>query len=137
MTAVPDDETADGTALAPVPVRDLLGRACFWLHVAIMVVIVVGWTIPLRAALVFYLVFLPAVALHWRINRNSCVLNNFESLIRSGRWRDPTNREEGKWLLTLVHDVTGLEFTPAQMDGFTYGVLALLWGLGLWHLRGW
>lgn len=131
MTVAPDEEAADIAA----PPRDLLGKACFYLHVAVMVYIVAGWAIP--GALVFYLLFLPAVALHWLVNRNSCVLNNLESLIRTGGWRDPNSREEGQWLLTLTNDVTGLEFTPAQMDAFAYCVLALLWGLGLWHLVGW
>jgi hypothetical protein len=133
MAVAPDDETTDAAAAS----RDLLGKACFTFHFAVMIYIVAGWAIPARAALVFYLVFLPGVALQWQFNKNACVLNNLESWLRSGRWRDPSNREEGQWLLTLVGDVTGLQFTPAQMDAFTYGVLAALWALGLWHLLGW
>ena len=121
----------------PIEGRDLLGHVCFYLHIAIMIYIVLGWAVPANWALMFYLVFVPGVALHWQINKNSCVLNNMESWLRTGSWRDPTSREEGQWLLTLVKDVTGLSFTPAQMDAFTYSVLAVLWGLGLWHLLGW
>lgn len=120
-----------------LPQRDLLGHACFWLHIAVLVYIVAGWALPWRAVLYFYLGFLPAMAIHWQLNRNSCVLNNVESWLRSGRWRDPSNIEEGQWLLTLVNGVTGLAFTPAQMDAINYAALAILWGLGLWHLRGW
>lgn len=114
--------------------RDLLGRVCFATHVVIMLYIVGGWALPTRAALVFYLVFVPAVALHWQLNKNACVLNNVESLIRTGRWRDPANHEEGAWLLTLVRAVTGLTFTPAQMDAFSYAVMAVLWGMAAWRL---
>ena len=133
MAVAPDDETTAAAAAS----RDLLGNVCFYFHFAVMLYIVLGWLLPPRAALVFYLVFLPGVALQWQFNKNACVLNNIESWLRSGSWRDPGNREEGQWLLTLVGDVTGLRFTPAQMDAFTYGVLAVLWGLGLWHLLGW
>ena len=140
MGTAPNEEISDPATLskpAAAAKRDLLGNFCFYFHFAIMIYIVVGWAVPLRAALAFYLAFLPAVALHWQINKNACVLNNIESWLRTGAWRDPNNREEGQWLLTLVRDVTGLEFTPAQMDAFTYCVLAMLWGLGLWHLLGW
>jgi hypothetical protein len=128
MAMTPQKETAR---------RDLLGHACFATHVVIMLYIVGGWAVPARAALIFYLVFVPAVALHWQINKNACVLNNLESLLRTGRWRNPRNHEEGAWLVTLVRDATGLAFTPAQMDAFSYTVMVALWGVGLLHLRGW
>ncbi len=131
MTIAPEEEESGTAAAAP---RDLLGNLCFYFHFAVMIYIVLGWAIPAAAALAFYLVFLPGVALQWMLNKNSCVLNNIESWMRTGAWRDPANREEGQWLLTLVKDVTGLEFTPGQMDVFTYCVLAVLWVAGLSHL---
>ncbi len=119
------------------PGRDALGQSCFLIHLALMLYIVGGWAVPLRALLVFYLLFVPAVALHWQFNKNACVLNNLESLIRTGRWRNPSNREEGAWLLTLVKDATGIALTPGQMDAVSYTVMAGLWALALWHLQGW
>jgi hypothetical protein len=117
--------------------RDALGTVCFVLHFAIMVYIVFGWIAPWSGALIIYVVFLPAVAVQWLFNKNSCVLNNFESLIRTGRWRDSENEEEGAWLLTLARDTIGLRATPAQMDAFIYAVLGLLWALGMAHLFRW
>src|SRR5215469_5739136 len=73
--------------------RDALGNFCFYLHFAVMIYILVGWGAPYRPALLFYLAFLPAVAVQWQFNKNSCVLNNVESLIRTGQWRDPHNKE--------------------------------------------
>ncbi len=139
MAMAPDEEISDAAARPEDAAgkRDLLGNLCFYFHFAVMIAIVLGWVVPVRGVLAFYLAFLPAVALHWRFNKNACVLNNIEAWLRTGRWRDPTSREEGQWLLTLVKDATGLEFTPAQMDAFTYCVMAVLWGLGLWHLLGW
>ena len=114
--------------------RDALGRFCFLLHFAVMIFIVGGWTMWWPRALLFYLAFVPVVALQWQFNRNSCVLNNLESLIRTGAWRDATNGEEGAWLLTLARDVVGLRVPPARMEAFIYVVLLVLWGLGLAHL---
>jgi hypothetical protein len=116
--------------------RDVLGHFCFLLHLGVMLFIVGGWAMPYRGALLFYLVFLPLVALQWQFNNNSCVLNNFESLIRTGRWRDPSNEEEGAWFLSLVKMVLGIEVRPVLMDAFIYVVLAALWAGGLAHLLG-
>lgn len=139
MTLSPDDDVPALATTAPSPLekRDLLGNFCFYLHFAVMIFIVAGWAIPLRPALFFYLVFLPLVALHWQINRNSCVLNNIESYIRYGTWRAEQNAEEGAWLLTLVKNITGIALKPWQMDLVTYGVMALLWVAGLSHLYWW
>ena len=123
----------DGAATDVKSRRDLLGNACFLLHLAIMLYIVFGWLAPFRAALGFYVFFLPAVAVQWLFNKNSCVLNNLESTIRTGRWRTPGNDEEGAWLLTLARATLHLKATPGQMDIFIYFVLALLWSLGLAH----
>jgi hypothetical protein len=134
MTLAPKEH--DAAVPAAQTRRDLLGQACFYLHLVVMLYIVFGWAAPWRGALLFYAAFLPAVATQWLLNKNSCVLNNFESLIRTGRWRDAGNEEEGAWLLTLARDTLGLRATPAQMDAFIYMVLALLWGLGLSHVLG-
>ncbi len=136
-----DDEEAPALASAlpseAAEARDLLGNVCFYLHFAVMIYIVIGWAAPVHAMLVFYLAFLPAVAVQWQFNKNSCVLNNIESLIRYGQWRDPHNKEEGAWLLTLATGLFGYPFKPWQIDAFTYFVLLVLWGAGLSHLLWW
>jgi hypothetical protein len=124
------DEPEPALPEAPLQ-RDLLGNFCFYLHFAVMIYIVLGWLMPWQPLQIFYLVFLPAVAIQWRFNRNSCILNNIESLLRSRRWRDPKNVEEGAWLLTLTRNLLGWQVTPGQMDAFTYVVLVVLWILGL------
>jgi hypothetical protein len=140
MTIADDDESPAAASALPSRVaeaRDALGNFCFYLHFAVMIYIVTGWLVPYRPALLFYALFLPAVVVSWQFNKNSCLLNNIESFIRTGSWRDPHNKEEGAWLLTLVHNVTGLALKPWQMDAFTYFVVALLWGAGLSHLFWW
>ena len=78
--------------------------------------------------------FVPAVVLQWQFNKGSCLLNNIESLLRTGRWRDPGNAEEGAWLLGLARSALGLEFKPAQLDAFIRAVLVIFWGLAAAHL---
>lgn len=123
----------------PVQKRDLLGHVCFALHFAVMIYIVAGWLVPWRPALVFYLLFIPAIYMQWQANKDACVLNNIEGWLRTGRWRNAdVNPEEGAWLLTLANNVTGLEITAFQINVLTYSVLTLVWLVALarlfWHV---
>jgi len=119
-----DDIPAAASALPShaAEARDALGNVCFYLHFAVMIYIVLGWAVPLRGALLFYEFFLPAVAIQWQFNKNSCVLNNVE---------------EGAWLLTLATNVLGYPFKAWHIDVFTYFVLVVLWCAGLSHLLWW
>jgi hypothetical protein len=114
--------------------RDLLGQAFFWFHFFVLIYILAGWVLPWRPALVFYDLFLPAIAVQWWFNQNSCVLNNIESKIRTGSWRNAANPEEGAWLRNLIRSWLGIPLTHLQGEILTYGVLALLWFVGLWRL---
>ena len=105
-----------------------LPHACIW----------PSWSISLSAglrpgmaALVFYLFFVPAVALQWQFNANACVLNNLESWLRSGQWRDPSNREEGAWLATLCRGLSAA-FGPGLWRS-TSSPMPCFWRFGLWH----
>ena len=117
--------------------RDALAWTCFLVHIAVLVYVVLGWGVPLRAWLLFYLIFLPIMVLHWKLNRDACILNNLENWVRVRRWRAPeTNREEGAWLRTLLADVTGIALSRGQMDAVIYGAMGLFWLLALAHWTG-
>ncbi len=113
--------------------RDALGHIFFYHHLAVVAYIALGWLIPVQGALIFYLVLLPAVALQWQLNRDSCVLNNIESLIRTGRWRNADNKEEGAFLLEIARRYLGAGLSRRQMNIAIYVAMTLFWGLGLGH----
>jgi hypothetical protein len=117
--------------------RDALGQLCFVFHFLPLIYMAMGWLAPWRAGLIVYLVFLPAIFLQWKLNKSTCVLNNIESLIRTGRWRNPSNREEGAWLRTLVNDKTGWNLSRTAMDVFINAMLVALWLLGFARLKHW
>ena len=139
MAAIEDEETPALATTAPSPLekRDLLGNICFYLHFAVLVFIVGGWAIPYAPVLWLYAAFIPAVAIQWQFNKNSCVLNNAELWLRFGTWRAEQNAEEGAWLMTLIRNVTGIALRPWQVDLLTYGVMAGLWITALSHLYWW
>jgi hypothetical protein len=119
---------------ADPPRRDRLGRFFLCVHLVVLAFILLGWTIPARGVLLAYLVFLPAVVLHWKLNHDACVLNNIENWLRFRRWRAPDrNAEEGAWLRNLIGGATGVRLTQGQTDLLTYGAMAVFWFLALAH----
>jgi hypothetical protein len=137
--STPDAHASEIETDLPLPPqkRDALGQFCFVVHFLPLIYVVTGWLAPWRGALVFYLAFVPAMFLQWRLNKSSCVLNNIESLIRTGRWRDPANREEGAWLRTLVNNKTGWNWERAQIDIVIHSAMALFWFLAFASLQHW
>ena len=139
MSLSPDEDVPAIVSAVPqhAEKRDLLGNFCFYLHFAVMLFVVAGWALPFQGALLFYLVFVPAMAAHWFLNKNTCILNNTESWLRYGTWRSEQNTEEGAWLKTLIKNVTGLDLKVWHVDLLTYGVLLVLWAVAFSHYRGW
>jgi hypothetical protein len=116
------------------PRADRLGRGLFVFHLAVGGYLVLGWMVPVAMALAFYLVLLPVVAVQWLINRGSCVINNIETWLRHGRWRDPRNPEEGGWLQMLAHRLFRRRPSHATLDMLSYASIAALWLLAFGHL---
>ena len=84
MTLEESDESEIESAIPLHPQkRDAFGQFCFVLHFLPLIFVVTGWLSPWRGLLIFYLFFLPAMFLQWRLNRDSCVLNNIESWMRT------------------------------------------------------
>jgi hypothetical protein len=94
-----------------------------------------GWLVPSAPWLIAHLAFLPGLALVWVLNRGVCPLNNIESYLTTGRWRNADNAEEGSFIVTIVERYLKLKPTQQTMDRITYGLMALVWALSWLHLR--
>ena len=115
------------------PRSDRLGLSLFLAHLLISAYVLLGWSIPSPAALLFYLLLLPVIAAQWHINRGCCVINNLESWLRSGLGRDPDNQEEGAFLLMLSNWLFRIRPHPAFLDAFSYATVLILWLLAFSH----
>ena len=115
------------------PKRDSLGLSFFVFHLVVGAFVLAGWVISSSEALMFYLVLLPAMATQWAINRGSCIINNVESWLRTGHWRDPTNSEEGGFLLMLSDWFFTMRPSPVAIDRLSYAIVVFLWLLALGH----
>ena len=115
------------------PRTDALGRSLFVFHVLVGLYLCFGWLIPGAFALAVYMVVLPVIAVQWLLNQGSCVLNNFESWLRHGHWRDPRNYEEAGWLAMLANWL--FRWTPSRstLDTISYATVAGLWLLAFAH----
>lgn len=111
-----------------------LGVVCHGLHLALVFYGLLGWLVPSAPWLVAHLIFIPALIAVWWLNRGVCPLNNVESLLTTGRWRNPGNAEEGSFIVTVVERYLGLQPTQVMMDRITYGLMSLVWVLSWLHL---
>ena len=141
-TALWGERPNDGSAMASVDVqeressrKDGLGLSFLALHLSIGAFMLTGWLISSFETLVIYLILLPLMAVQWAINERSCLLNNLETWLRTGRWRDQcVNPEEGRFLEMLFDRFFALRPGPSSMDRLSYAAVVLLWLLGLGHL---
>jgi hypothetical protein len=132
----------DGSVMSSVDVqerecsrKDGLGLSFLALHLSIGGFVLTGWLISSFEALIIYIVLLPLMALQWIINERSCLINNVETWLRTGRWRDSSvNPEEGHFLETMFNRFFALRPGPGAMDRLSYAAVVLLWLLGLGHL---
>ncbi len=74
---------------------DSLRVAPFIVHCLIVTYGAIGWLSPTRITLLLYLLVLPMFVMQWLLNAGSSILDNAETLIRTGRWHDARNRFEG------------------------------------------
>ena len=107
---------------------------CHALHMALVLFGLLGWLIPSEPWLIAHLIFIPALIAVWRVNDGVCPLNNLESRLTTGAWRNPANAEEGAFLRVIVERYLKLHPTQEQMDQVTYGILGLVWLLAWLHL---
>ncbi len=107
--------------------------SCHVHHLGLVGFGLLAWLVPVGEVLLAHLAFIPALIAVWRMNADSCPLNNLESLLTTGRWRDETNEEEGAFLLTAVRRYLGLNPTAETMNRIIYGIMGLAWVLSLAH----
>jgi hypothetical protein len=115
-------------------IRQAAVRTLQILHYAILGWGILGWLIPSNGWLIAYLVAMPLIALQWLVNRNTCVLNNVESWIATGRWRDEASAEQGGFIAGIVQRISGWSPSPRMVDLISYGLLAVFWTFGAFHL---
>lgn len=107
---------------------------CHALHMALVFFGLFGWLIPSEPWLIAHLVFIPGLIAVWRMNDGVCPLNNLETCLTAGTWRNRANAEEGAFLKTIVERYLKLTPTQTLMDQITYAIMGAVWLFSLLHL---
>ena len=108
--------------------------ACHAFHMLLVFYGLLGWLIPSEPWLIAHLTFIPGLLAVWRVNDGVCPLNNLESFLTTGVWRNSANPEEGSFIRAVVARYLTLEPTQKQMDTVTYAIVAAVWLLSCLHL---
>lgn len=101
------------------------------LHWIIVGTVLTGWALLEGPWLVFYLAFLPAMVVQWRLNQDTCIINNFESWLTTGSWRSEENPEEGACARKTIERILGIKLPEQTFNVFIYLLMAVLWGVAM------
>jgi hypothetical protein len=112
---------------------DWLRAGFFTVHVTIIAYVAVGWLVPSRAALYFYALLLPAIAMQWILNGGASVVANLENLARSRQWNDSSNALEGAFFKTVL-DALGIHATQAQITTALCFLMLIFWIAAVCHM---
>ncbi len=104
------------------------------IHVAMIPYCLLGWAVPHPTWLKVHAAFVPLMMVHWRLNRDVCILTNLESYLRHGEWWRSDDRDQDRWVKNQIERCTGWAPPPRLTDGATYAALAAATFASLIHL---
>jgi hypothetical protein len=112
---------------------DFLRTKLFLFHALIVAYVTFGWMAETRLALFVYIMVLPLIGMQWLFNRGSSVINNWESRLRTGHWRDTRNPYEGRFFVGVINNL-GVPATPAQVNTVVIFAMLMFWLAGLFRM---
>lgn len=95
-----------------------------------------GWMATSEPWLLAYLIYVPLMVIQWSFNENSCIVNNFETWLLTGRWRNEYNPEEGAFVRTTLVRALGWAPSAKAFDIFVRILMLITWGLAFFRWRG-
>src|SRR5687768_5089024 len=104
---------------------DALRVATFTAPLLIMAYVGIGWMAATRTGLLFYLLLLPLIVTQWLFNAGASIVNNVETLIRTGRWHDARNTFEGHFLQNMLRAV-GIKAGTAHINVVVCATMLIL-----------
>ena len=85
-----------------------------------------GWLASTRASLLFYLLLLPMIVMQWLLNAGASIINNAETLIRTGHWHDSRNIFEGHFFQNILR-ASGIKVSTTLINFVVCATLLLFW----------
>jgi hypothetical protein len=95
------------------------------LHLAIVLFVIFGFLFIQKPVLIFHLIFLPILILHWRTNGGVCYItqlqNKIEPIVK------PKEELQGGFSEALITKITGRQPTKLQLKKIIYGLMMVSW----------
>lgn len=131
-----NDDQSDGQAPTFSPLVPLIINVLQTLHWFVVGYSLLGWLANSKLLLTVYLIYLPALMIQWFFNKNSCVINNIESKLKTGNWRIEGNPEEGGFVKTALLRIFGWAPSDMVFEVLIRSVMVVLWFVALYKLLG-
>lgn len=102
------------------------------LHFAIVAFVISGFLVSNTKLLIFHLVLIPALIIHWRTNQGVCYLTQIENRIKGVSLKK--TEMKGGFTEAMFKQVFGHPPTPQLLQNLIYGIMALSWSISLARL---
>ena len=99
------------------------------IHLAIVVFVIFGCLLPNRSVILFHLIFLPILVLHWKTNEGVCYLTQLENKIQ-GKKSVKTDMRGG-FTENLFMKLFGKQPTRLFLQSLIYTIMSLSWMISI------
>ena len=117
--------------------KNILSNLVRFAHFLLIIILIFGIFLPSKY-LIYYLILLPGMYIHWHFNDNKCMLTELESVF-DDKYTYLNNHEEMRYYKYLyVFDLLKkIKIYPGNYDFFTsylYNIFFICWIVGLIRL---
>ncbi len=108
--------------------REVVATGVWLVHLLLTIFMITVWMIPWKWAAWVGIFFLPLVVLHWKTNRNRCVLTLLEQRLREGNLSKLLPKaQEQLFIRELLRQIFGVNWSPEVVNGIIYFILVFVW----------
>lgn len=102
--------------------KTILIRLIQYIHMAVLIFVIAGALLPWREVWLVHLVFLPLMYLHWKTNRNRCVLTQIEAHLKGER-----EVSESGFIKRVWTRMAGRAPSERQLQATINSILVMAW----------
>lgn len=102
--------------------RNLAIKLLQTVHMAVLAFVLTAPLLPFRSVWIAHLVFVPLMFLHWKTNRNRCVLTQIEARLKGER-----EVSESGFIKTLWISIFKKAPSEAALRAFINSILVVTW----------
>lgn len=98
------------------------------IHFGFIIFVLLGWLLPGATATILYLAVCVAMILQWLFNHGTCLLTNFENMLKGHSWVD-RKEHEVRFVESFVNRYYKGKLHTGALDFVLYGIVYSLMAL--------